>query len=293
MSRFEIEKKISDFWEENKCFEKSVSMRPVDKQYVFYDGPPFATGVPHYGHILGLTSKDVFPRYWTMKGYRVERRWGWDCHGLPIENIAERELGIKDKKEIETMGVDKFNEFCRSKVFFFEKEWKKTVRSMGKWIEFDNSYKTMDNTYMESVWNIFKTLYDKNYIYEGKKILMYCPHCQTPLANSEIAMDNSYRDVTEKTATVAFEVKGKENEYILAWTTTPWTLIGNVALAINPELDYAKINVFGKKFILAKELVENFFKQYELIEEFKGSKILGLEYVPLYEMNLNGKKDLM
>ncbi|HNV01142.1 MAG TPA: isoleucine--tRNA ligase [archaeon] len=290
MSRFEVEKKISDFWEENKFFEKSVSMRPIDKQYVFYDGPPFATGLPHYGHILGLTSKDVFPRYWTMKGYRVERRWGWDCHGLPIESIAEKELGIKNKKEIEAMGVDKFNEFCRSKVFFFEKEWKKTVRTMGKWIEFDNSYKTMDNTYMESVWNIFKTLYDKKYIYEGKKILMYCPHCQTPLANSEIAMDNSYRDVTEKTATVAFKVKGKEDEFILAWTTTPWTLIGNVALAVNPELDYVKIDVFGKKFILAKELITNFFLHYELIEEFKGSKILGLEYDPLYEMNLNGKK---
>ncbi|MFA5931486.1 MAG: isoleucine--tRNA ligase [archaeon] len=290
MSRFEVEEKISQFWEDNKLFEKSVESRPLDKQFVFYDGPPFATGLPHYGHILGLTSKDVFPRYWTMKGYRVERRWGWDCHGLPIENIAEKELGIKDKKEIEAMGVNKFNEFCRSKVFFFEQEWKKTVRKMGKWIDFDNSYKTMDNTYMESVWNIFKTLYDKGFIYEGKKILMYCPRCQTPLANSEIAMDNSYKNVTEKTATVAFKIKGKEDEFLLAWTTTPWTLIGNVALAVNPELDYVKINVFGKKFIMASALVQNFFKNFELIEEFKGKKILGTEYEPLYEVPLGGKK---
>ncbi|VVB74887.1 Isoleucine--tRNA ligase [uncultured archaeon] len=290
MSRFEVEEKISEFWEKNKLFEKSVNERPLDKQYVFYDGPPFATGLPHYGHILGLTSKDVFPRYWTMKGKRVERRWGWDCHGLPVENIAEKELGIKDKKEIEVMGVAKFNEFCRSKVLFFAGEWKKTVRKMGKWIEFDDSYKTMDNTYMESVWSIFKTLYDKGYIYEGKKILLYCPRCQTPLANSEIAMDNSYKSVTEKTATVAFKIKGKTDEYFLAWTTTPWTLIGNVALAINPELDYAKIDVFGKKFILAKSLVEKFFAHYELLEEFKGKKILGIEYEPLYEVPTGGRK---
>ncbi|MFA5126114.1 MAG: isoleucine--tRNA ligase [archaeon] len=289
MSRFEVEEKITQFWEQNKIFEKSVEERPSDKQFVFYDGPPFATGLPHYGHILGLTSKDVFPRYWTMKGYRVERRWGWDCHGLPVESIAEKELGIKDKKEIEVMGVAKFNEFCRSKVLYFASEWKKTVRKMGKWIEFDNSYKTMDNTYMESVWNIFKTLYDNKFIYEGKKILLYCPHCQTPLANSEIAMDNSYRDVNEKTVTVAFKVKGKD-EYLLAWTTTPWTLIGNVALAVNSEMDYAKIDVFGKKFILAKSLVEKFFKHYELIEEFKGKKIVGLDYEPLYNLPTDEKK---
>jgi isoleucyl-tRNA synthetase len=290
MSRFEVEEKISEFWEKNCIFEKSVQQRPLDKQYVFYDGPPFATGLPHYGHILGLTSKDVFPRYWTMKGYRVDRRWGWDCHGLPIENIAEKELGIKNKKDIEVMGVTKFNEFCRSKVLFFAGEWKKTVRKMGKWIEFDNSYKTMDNTYMESVWHIFKDMYDNGFIYEGKKVLLYCPHCQTPLANSEIAMDNSYKNVTEKTATVAFKLKGKDDEYFLAWTTTPWTLIGNVGLAINPELDYVKIDVFGKKFIMAKELVGNFFKHYDVLEEFKGNKIIGIEYEPLYEVDTKGKK---
>ena len=211
MTHQQREEELIKFWEENKIFEKSVESRPKNKQYVFYDGPPFATGLPHCGNILGLTSKDVFPRFWTMKGFRVERRWGWDCHGLPIENIAEKELDIKEKKQIEEMGVDKFNEFCRSKVLSFAKEWKKTIRRMGKWIEFDNAYKTMDNDYMETVWYIFKKLYDEKYIYEGKKILLYCPRCETPLAASEIVMDNSYKNVTEKSAIAKFKLKDEKN----------------------------------------------------------------------------------
>jgi len=290
MKRCEIEENITKFWEKNKTFEKSVEERSGDKEYIFYDGPPFATGVPHHGHILGLTVKDLFPRYYTMKGYKVDRKWGWDCHGLPVENIVEKELGIKNKKEIETMGITKFNDEARSKVLYYASEWKKTVRKMGKWIEFDNSYKTMDQTYLESVWHIFKTLYDKGYVYEGKKVLMYCPRCETPLANAEIQMDNSYKDVTEKTATVGFKIKGSTDEYLLAWTTTPWTLIGNVAIAINPKLTYAKVDVFGKKYILAKDLVEATFKDYELVEEFKGKKLLNIEYEPLYEMDTDGKK---
>jgi isoleucyl-tRNA synthetase len=290
MSRREIEKKITEFWNKEQFFQRSVSERSVDDEYVFYDGPPFATGVPHHGHILGLTSKDVFPRYWTMRGKRVERKWGWDCHGLPVENIAEKELGIKQKNEIEVMGVTKFNEFCRSKVFYFANEWKKTVETMGKWIDFDNSYKTLDTTYMESIWWIFQKLYNEGFIYEGKKILMYCPRCQTPLANSEIQMDNSYKEVTEKTATVGFKIKGREDEYLLAWTTTPWTLIGNVALAINSKLSYAMIDVFGKKFILARDLVEKNFKHFELTKEIPGKELLGLEYEPLYEVPTDEKK---
>ena len=289
-TRKEVEDKVTQFWESNKVFERSVSERPIDKEYVFYDGPPFATGVPHHGHILSLTCKDVFPRFWTMKGFRVERRWGWDCHGLPIENIAEKDLGIKDKKQIEEMGVDKFNEYCRSKVLSFAEEWKKTVRTMGKWIEFDNSYKTMDTTYMESVWWIFKKLFDEGHIYEGKKVLMYCPRCQTPLANSEIQMDNSYKDVTEKTATVAFKIKGKTDEYLLAWTTTPWTLIGNVALAVNVEMDYVLADVFGKKFVVAKALVDKVFPHYEVVREMKGKDLLNIAYEPLYTVPTEGKK---
>ncbi|MBT4870944.1 MAG: isoleucine--tRNA ligase [Candidatus Diapherotrites archaeon] len=290
MKRQEIEDNITNYWEKNKVFERSVEERPKNNEYVFYDGPPFATGLPHHGHIMSLITKDLFPRYHTMKGYRVERRWGWDCHGLPIENIVEKDLKIKEKKQIEEMGVDKFNEVARTKVLGYVDEWKKTVGRIGKWIEFDDSYKTMDQTYMESVWSIFKKLYDKGFIYEGKKVLMYCPRCETPLANSEIQMDNSYKDVVEKTATVGFKIKGSEDEYLLAWTTTPWTLIGNVAIAVNPKLTYAKVDVFGKKFILAKDLLDATFKDYKIIEEFKGKKLIDVEYEPLYEMDTEGKK---
>ena len=282
MNRKEQEEKISEFWEKNKIFQTSVEQRPKNKQYVFYDGPPFATGLPHYGHILGLTCKDLFPRYATMRGFRVERRWGWDCHGLPIENIAEKELGLKEKKDIEKIGIDTFNEFCRSKVLFYAQEWKKTVRKMGKWIEFDNSYKTMDNSYMESVWHIFKTLSDKGYIYEGKKVLLYCPRCETPLSNTEIAMDNSYKNVTEKTAVAKFELQDEPNTFILAWTTTPWTLIGNVALAINSNLTYVKIKQGKESLILAKDRLSEVAGKYETIAEFKGEKILKKQYKPLY-----------
>ncbi|MEM0437905.1 MAG: isoleucine--tRNA ligase [Candidatus Micrarchaeia archaeon] len=291
MNHSEIEHSIIKYWEENSVFEKSVAQRPINRQYVFYDGPPFATGLPHYGHILGLTSKDLFPRYWTMKGYRVERRWGWDCHGLPIENIAEKELGIKEKKEIEAMGVAKFNEFCRSKVLFFANEWKKTVVRMGKWIEFDDAYKTMDNTYMETIWHIFKKLYEGGHIYEGKKILMYCPRCETPLSNAEIAMDNSYKDVTERAITVKFRLKDEPNTYILAWTTTPWTLVGNVALAVNPKIPYVKVQAHGETLILAKPRVEALGLEGAVVEEFSGEKLLGREYEPLYEVAAaKGKK---
>ncbi len=283
MGRKEQELEILKFWKEKKLFEKSVAQRDSKKTYVFYDGPPFATGTPHYGHILGMTSKDLFPRYWTMKGYKVPRVWGWDCHGLPVENIVEKKLGIRNKKEIEEMGVAKFNETCRSQVLGFTDEWKKTVDRMGKWIDFDNSYKTMDNSYMESVWYIFKKMHEEGYLYEGKKILLYCPRCETPLANAEIAMDNSYKQVTEKTATAKFKLKNENNTYVLAWTTTPWTLIGNVALAINPQLTYLKIRVGKEFYIIAKDRLSEITEPFELVEEMPGKKLLGKEYETLYQ----------
>ncbi len=290
MTPQERELELLAFWEREKVFEQSVEQRSLKKQYVFYDGPPFATGLPHYGHILGLTSKDLFPRYWTMKGFRVERRWGWDCHGLPIENIAEKALGIKEKKQIEEFGVAKFNEFCRSQVLSFATEWKKTVNRMGKWIEFDHSYKTMDVPYMESVWHIFKTLYGQGSIYEGKKILLYCPRCETPLANAEIAMDNSYKDVTETSATVSFALKEDPSTFILAWTTTPWTLLGNVALAVNPALTYVKIQLGSKKYIFAEDRVQEVVKEpYQVLETFAGKKLVGKLYVPLYAVQSEKK----
>ncbi|MFX1389041.1 MAG: isoleucine--tRNA ligase [Promethearchaeota archaeon] len=276
------EMEILEYWKKNKIFEKSVEQRPKDKSYVFYDGPPFATGSPHYGNILSIITKDVFPRYWTMKGYRCERKWGWDCHGLPIESICEKALNIRQKKEIFEIGISNFNEYCRSKVLSNANEWKKTVERMGKWIEFDNSYKTMDNTYMETVWYIFKKIYNEGFVYKGKKVLFYCPRCETPLSNFEIAMDNSYKDVTETSLTAKFKLRDDPKTYLLAWTTTPWTLIGNVALAINGEQTYVKLKVDSEFYVLIKDRLNIVKDDYEIIEEFKGKELLNKKYEPLY-----------
>ena len=284
------EKEIIQFWKDNKIFEKSIEQRALDNPYIFYDGPPFATGLPHYGHILSLVTKDVFPRYWTMKGYRCERKWGWDCHGLPIESICEKELNLKKKNEIYEMGVSKFNEFCRSKVLWYANEWKKTVDRMGKWIEFDNSYKTMDNGYMETVWYIFKKIYNEGFVYKGKKILYYCPHCETPLSNFEISMDNSYKDVNEPSITAKFKLKKESKTFFLAWTTTPWTLIGNVALAVNSNRKYVKIKLNNEHLILIKSQLDLIKEDYELVDEFRGEDLLNKEYEPLYQMSTGGSK---
>jgi len=290
----EQEQEILKFWEKDKTFEKSVSERPENKPYVFYDGPPFATGLPHYGHILSSVIKDVVPRYWTMKGYRVRRRWGWDCHGMPIENLVEKELKISGKKQIEALGVDKFNETCRSKVLTYTHEWKKMVDRVGRWVEFDNAYKTMDPTYMESVWWALKTIWDKGLIYEGRKVLMYCPRCETPVSKAEIAMDNSYKDIEEETVTVEFKVKNPEryglptDTYILAWTTTPWTLPGNVALAVGDDIEYVVCQTDGaaNSYICAKDRAEVIFgdSTYRIERTIKGSSLVGIEYEPLFNI---------
>lgn len=202
----EIEERILKYWQEKKIFEKSVNRKAPKGDYVFYDGPPFATGLPHYGHILASTIKDLIPRYKTMQGYFVRRRWGWDCHGLPIEEIVERKLGISGKKQIEKIGIKKFNEACRGMVLQFADEWGKTIRRIARWVDFDNSYKTMDADYMESVWWAFKKIYDKGLVYEGRKVLMYCQRCETPVSNFEVAMDNSYQDVTEEAVIAKFQI---------------------------------------------------------------------------------------
>ncbi|MFX0081636.1 MAG: isoleucine--tRNA ligase [Candidatus Hodarchaeota archaeon] len=284
MSYNEKEIELIQFWKDNKIFEKSVEQRPENNPYIFYDGPPFATGLPHYGHILSFVTKDVFPRYWTMKGYHCERKWGWDCHGLPIESICEEALNLRQKNEIYEMGISEFNEFCRSKVLWYTNEWKNTVDRMGKWIEFENSYKTMDNTYMETVWYIFKKIYMEGFVYKGKKVLYYCPRCETPLSNFEISMDNSYKDVTEESVTAKFKLKEEPNTFLLAWTTTPWTLIGNVALAVNSEQVYVKIKIDSDFLILIKNQLDLIKDKYEIIEEFKGKKLLDKKYEPLYQV---------
>ncbi len=243
-----MEEDILKFWDEEKIFEKSISQRPADKLYSFYDGPPFATGTPHYGHIVASAIKDTVPRYFTMKGYRVERKWGWDCHGLPIENIAEKALGISHKKEILAMGVEKFNEVCRSKVLEYVVEWKKVIGRFGRWADMDHAYATMDKSYMESVWFVFKELWDKGLVYESYRTMHICPRCETTLSQSEVA--EGYRDVKDLAVTVKFKLESgqkiggfvtDENTYALAWTTTPWTLPGNVALAVNNDIEYVLV----------------------------------------------------
>lgn len=287
-----MEHQVLDFWDQTKAFQQSISNRPQDKPYIFYDGPPFATGLPHYGHILASTAKDVIPRYWTMKGYRVERVWGWDCHGIPIENIVEGELGFKGgKKDIEEYGIDRFNAACRAAILRFDKEWERVIHRIGRWVDFKHSYKTMDASYMESVWWAFKKLYDKGLIYEGKKVILYCPRCSTPLSNFEIAMDNSYKDVDDPSLTIKFALKGKKNEYLLAWTTTPWTLLGNVALAVNSGADYIKVEQGGDILYLAKERAEVLRENYRTLNTLKGKDLVGLEYQPLFPyLDTGGKK---
>src|SRR3989344_5901075 len=233
------ELEILDFWQKNKIFEKSVESRPENKRYVFYDGPPFATGLPHYGHIPSSIMKDAVPRYWTMNGYRVERVWGWDCHGLPIENIVEKELGTKSKKEIEAMGVAKFNELCRSKVLGYVGEWEKTIRRLGRWVDMEHAYRTMDLSYMESVWWVFKQLWDKDLVYEDYRSMHICPRCETTLSQQEVS--EGYKDVKDISVYVKFELVERPGTYMLAWTTTPWTLPGNVALAVGKDIDYVEI----------------------------------------------------
>ncbi len=283
----EIERNILEFWKKDKTFEKSLKKTLRKKPYVFYDGPPFATGLPHYGHILASVLKDAFPRFFTMNGRYVKRVWGWDCHGLPIENIAEKELGINSKDEIEKMGVKKFNNFCRGKVLTYASEWKKVIERIGRWVEFDNSYKTMDNNYIESVWWAFSQLYQKGFIYEGEKVLMYCPRCSTPLAKSEITMDNSYKIIKDISLVVKFKLKDEE-AYALAWTTTPWTLPSNLALTLNPNLIYSFVKDKDSKetYIIAKKLLSKFYKspeEYQVVKEVKGKDLEGKEYEPLFD----------
>lgn len=269
------EHEVLSFWDETKAFETSVTSRPETKRYVFYDGPPFATGTPHYGHILASTIKDVIPRYWTMKGYRVDRVWGWDCHGIPIENMIEKELGLKGgKKGIEEMGIDKFNAACRNAILRFDTEWEKIIRRIGRWVDFKNSYKTMDTTYMESVWWAFKTIYEKGFVYEGKRVILYCPRCATPLSNFEIAMDNSYKELPGPSTTYKYKLKEKKNTYLLAWSTTPWNKLATPALAVNPDITYVEVKQGDERYILAETRLVMLSEQpYTIEAHYKGKEL--------------------
>lgn len=274
------EEEILTYWDEVKAFERSVSEKGGNKSYVFYDGPPFATGLPHYGHLLASTAKDVVPRYWTMKGYKVERTWGWDCHGVPIENMIEGELGLKGgKKGIEEYGIANFNAACRASILRYDTEWKKTIKRLGRWVDMENSYKTMDTTFMESVWWAFAELYKKGLVYQGRKVILYCPRCSTPLSNFEIAMDNSYKEVESHSLTVKFKKKNSINEYFVAWTTTPWTLPGNVGLAVNPDQTYVQVKNGDELLWFAEARAP---KELKVLKTVKGSELVGERYEPLF-----------
>lgn len=284
----EVEEKIGHFWDEDKTFQKSLDNRRNAKRYSFYDGPPFATGLPHYGHLVASTMKDTVPRYWTMRGFYVERRWGWDCHGLPIENLAEKELGLQRKKDIVEYGVEKFNDFCRSKVLEYADEWKKIMNRFGRWADMDKPYKTMDLSYMESVWWVFKELYDQKLIYEGYRSIHICPRCETTLSQSEVT--EGYKTVKDLSLIAEFKSLDDSKTSFLAWTTTPWTLLGNVALAVGNDISYVKIEKKDEgvgepvRFILAKDRLNEIFKgsEYQIVEEMKGKDLVGLKYQPLF-----------
>ncbi len=280
----EYEKAITEWWKKNKTFEQSVENRPLDKSYVFYDGPPFITGNPHHGTLLSSIVKDAVPRYWTMQGYHCERRWGWDCHGLPAENFVEKQLGITDRREIGTKwSLEDYIIKARESMVANSETWRSTIDRIGRWVDFDNCYRTMNKDFMESVWWAFKKLYEAGKIYEGRKVLMYDTKFATPVSKAEVTMDNdAYQTVTDPSAYVKFKVDGTENEYFLAWTTTPWTLMANRALAVNPDMEYVKVKVGDDIFILAKPRLETVLKdeKYEIVSTNKitGADLAATKY---------------
>lgn len=319
----EYENALTEWWKKNKTFEQSVELRPIDKSYVFYDGPPFITGNPHHGTLLSSIVKDAVPRYWTMNGYRVERRWGWDCHGLPAENFVEKQLGITDRREIGTKwSLEEYIIKARESMVANSETWRATIDRIGRWVDFDNCYRTMNKDFMESVWWAFKQLYDAGKIYEGRKVLMYDTKFATPVSKAEVTMDNdAYREVTDPSAYVKFELIEEISEdvysrpsatneervseaspvttggrervadkqspnpiYLIAWTTTPWTLPANMCLAVNPDLEYGIYNIDSEKYIVALERAKVLFEGIKPEKAFKGSALIGKKYKPIIEV---------
>ncbi len=291
----EQEQNILKFWEQNDVFKKSISNREGCPEYILFDGPPFATGLPHFGHFIPSTIKDIIPRYQTMKGKKVERRFGWDCHGLPVENLIEKEIGLKSKTDIEEYGIGNFNEKCRDSVLRYTKEWRQTITRLGRWVDFDNDYKTMNPDYMESIWWVFKSLWDKGLVYEGHYILPTCPRCATPLSSHEVAT-GGYKEVHDPAITIRFKVTEagpKANDpdmangctYFLAWTTTPWTLPSNLGLTMGPDIDYVKIHDGDEYYILAESRLSSYYKKPEecdIVWKKKGSELIDSRYEPLF-----------
>lgn len=286
----EYEKDLVKYWQDNQTFEKSVEQRPAGNGYVFYDGPPFITGVPHHGTLLSSIIKDAVPRFWAMKGKRVERVWGWDCHGLPAEVFTEKKLGIHDRRDIGTkISLEAYIIACRDNMIQTGNEWEETIARIGRWVDFKGAYKTMDKDYMESIWWAFKQLYEAGKIYEGEKVLLYCTRDATPISKAEVAMDNSYKDVTDPSVYVKLKLKDSDVS-LLAWTTTPWTLPANTAAAVNAGEEYAEVEVGGETLILATALISQALtdEKHNVLEhsvkrKFKGKELVGREYEPLFE----------
>src|SRR3989338_1434558 len=279
------EEEIQAFWAANDIFNKSVETPASGApkgDYVFYDGPPFATGTPHYGHILAGTIKDAIPRFWTMNGFRVRRKWGWDCHGLPLENLIEKKLALANKRDIEDFGIKNFNEAARGTVMEYADDWKKVVPRMGRFVDMEDDYKTMDSTYTESVWWVFSELNKKGLVYEGFKSMHLCPRCGTTLSNFEV--NQGYKDIKDIAVTVKLPLTDEPNTSLLVWTTTPWTLPGNFAAAIHKDMVYAKAKIGDDFVILAKDrLAQLGDTDYEIVEVFKGSTVVGKSYLPPFD----------
>ena len=278
----QIDKNILDFWVKNSIVKKNFDRNEDGEYFSFYDGPPTANGKPHIGHVITRVIKDIIPRYKVMKGYKVLRKAGWDTHGLPVELEIEKKLSISGKKEIEDFGVNKFVLECKNNVFKYVEMWEEMSKKIGYWVDMENPYVTYQNNYIESVWWALKTMWGKDLLYKGHKILPYCSRCGTGLSSHEVAQ--GYKDVKDNTVVVKFKVKGFNNKYILAWTTTPWTLPSNTALAINRAYTYVEVSVNDEIYILAKDLLKVLGDtEYEIISEFKGDKLEGIDYEQLFK----------
>tara|TARA_Y100000768_G_scaffold388623_1_gene385689 strand:- start:4434 stop:7574 length:3141 start_codon:yes stop_codon:yes gene_type:complete len=286
----EIEEKILAKWEKEKTFSESLNLRDKAKEFVFYDGPPFANGLPHYGHLLTGFVKDIIPRYQTMKGKKVDRRFGWDCHGLPAEMESEKELGISGRRQIQDYGVENFNHHCQTSVMRYTKEWEVTVGRQARWVDFENDYKTMDLSYMESVIWAFKQLWDKGLVYEKDRVMPYSWKAETPLSNFETRLDDSYRERKDPAVTVKFQILNSnldlnDETYLLAWTTTPWTLPSNLACAVGEDIDYCLISLNEENYIIANSVLQNYEKEldgHKILKQLKGSDLVGIIYKPLF-----------
>ncbi|MBN1981658.1 MAG: class I tRNA ligase family protein, partial [Chitinivibrionales bacterium] len=278
-----VENEVLAFWKQENIFYKSLEIRKNSPAFVFYDGPPFATGLPHYGHLLASTIKDIVPRYWTMQGYYVERRFGWDCHGLPVENEMEKELNLSGRPDIEKLGLHLFNEACRSIVLRYTNQWQQVIDRIGRWVDFNNQYRTMDSTYMESIWWAFKQIWQSGLVYQGFRVQPYCPRCSTPLSNFEL--NEGYKEAQSPSITVTFPLADDPQTKILVWTTTPWTLPSNSALAVSSKIQYALIQDGADRFIIAKERLHAYYhdsNKYVILDEFNGSRLAGRRYQPIF-----------